>query len=782
MIFDVLSRLENVKKKGNGGYTARCPSHEDKKNSLSVAYKDGRILFKCFAGCKTEEVVNAIGLELKDLFDDSPLSTSKTLSLFDLAKAKHIPQEFLSELGVVQKGSAVHIYYRTKSGKLHSRYRIRTDVSAKHGSFWNKSQGKIIPYGLWLPYDKDRTVTIVEGESDCWTLLYHGIPVLGIPGTSCVHVLQNQHVSNISTIYVFSEPDKAGTEFPRRVANRLAEIGWQGNLKKISLPGYKDPNDFHIAVHGDSKKFRAAWNLAIESAVPIPIDYSDDHNVPSIEVSGGRLHLMADEAEKILIQSGGIYQRDGFLVYIGYDKRKEIEFPVIRNVEPHWLLDRLSKIIQWKKVDTKTKKTKNVDPPKDVIGIILSRRDTWNFPVLMGIVFAPTLRADGSILQEPGYDPQTGIFLYFGKWSFPRINENPSRNDALKAMESIKEIFEEFPFDGETDRSVAIAALLTSLVRRSLPTAPLFGFSAPRMRSGKSLLAKVISLVSMGFQGTVISYDEGKFSDEENRKRYLSILLNAEPIVIIDNIEAPLRGSTLSIILTEGRWSERILGRNETVSVQNSTLWLATGNNLSITGDLSVRSLICYIDPKMEKPEERSFRYNLEEFVLANRSKIVVSALTILRAYYVSGCPTVNISPWGGFDQWNNLIRASLIWLDEADPVSSRIRIEEGDEERELLSSFLAACWETVGEREFTLSEIIQEAKGEFLFDKKTFANGYPELMEKLVMISGGKEVNPRKIGKFLNKFVNRCEGGFQLKKAGKGSSGVLWKVCRKDT
>ena len=64
------SRLERVRKTARG-YTARCPAHEDRDASLSVAEgRDGRALVKCFAGCEVAAVVHAVGLEVGDLFPE----------------------------------------------------------------------------------------------------------------------------------------------------------------------------------------------------------------------------------------------------------------------------------------------------------------------------------------------------------------------------------------------------------------------------------------------------------------------------------------------------------------------------------------------------------------------------------------------------------------------------------------------------------------------------------------------------------------------------------------
>jgi hypothetical protein len=64
----VLSRLKNVATV-TGGWTARCPAHADRVNSLSIAEgEDGRALIHCHAGCEFEEVVAALCITVRSLF------------------------------------------------------------------------------------------------------------------------------------------------------------------------------------------------------------------------------------------------------------------------------------------------------------------------------------------------------------------------------------------------------------------------------------------------------------------------------------------------------------------------------------------------------------------------------------------------------------------------------------------------------------------------------------------------------------------------------------------
>ncbi len=67
-IADLLAKLEGVTKTASG-WTARCPAHDDRNPSLSIAEKDGKILFHCFAGCSFDAICAALGINKRDLFD-----------------------------------------------------------------------------------------------------------------------------------------------------------------------------------------------------------------------------------------------------------------------------------------------------------------------------------------------------------------------------------------------------------------------------------------------------------------------------------------------------------------------------------------------------------------------------------------------------------------------------------------------------------------------------------------------------------------------------------------
>lgn len=65
----VLSCLDKVKSTGTNKWKACCPAHDDKSPSLAITEtSDGTVLLKCWVGCTAQDIVSAIGLELRDLF------------------------------------------------------------------------------------------------------------------------------------------------------------------------------------------------------------------------------------------------------------------------------------------------------------------------------------------------------------------------------------------------------------------------------------------------------------------------------------------------------------------------------------------------------------------------------------------------------------------------------------------------------------------------------------------------------------------------------------------
>jgi hypothetical protein len=282
-----LSRLSNKKHSGNG-WTARCPAHEDVRNSLSIGIgDDGRILLKCHAGCTVEQIVSGLGLKMRDLFQDSLSSQTQAgtahphtsaqepeyrsenamtggLDLCEYAESKGLPEEFLKSLGITdqkyQKKMALRIPYLDSEGReIAARYRISMNGNDKFR--WRKGD-KLCLYGLWRIEDCWDYVLIVEGESDCQTCWYHGIPAIGLPGANNWNEARDApHLNHFSAIYVVREPDKGG----EAVENWLQKSSIKNRVFILNLEGHKDPSSLYLA---DRERFVENIRRAMASSVP----------------------------------------------------------------------------------------------------------------------------------------------------------------------------------------------------------------------------------------------------------------------------------------------------------------------------------------------------------------------------------------------------------------------------------------------------------------------------------------------------------------------------------
>ena len=516
---------------------------------------------------------------------------------------------------------------------------------------------------------------------------------------------------------------------------------------------------------------------------------------PVIELGGGKLPAIVDAAETALVSALGddLFQRGGLLVRL---TRLESETArrglrraqgslIIRPVELPHLVELLTVAARWMKFNEKVGGWVEVDCPER-IAKTLAARGTWALKSLTGTIEAPTLRPDGSVLATPGYDDATGLFYDPGNVSFPELKLNPSREEAREALRIFERLLSGFPFVDQnkerpgSDFAVAVSSILTALIRKSLKSAPLHAFGAPKMGSGKSLLADVVGMIATGRPCAVMS--PGEDANEE-KKRWLSVLLEGDPVVCIDNIERPLGGSTLCSILTQEIYKDRILGMSRTVTVSTAVTLLCTGNNLIFDGDLTTRVIPCDLDPGVERPEERHFDVDLYKYVPEHRAALVVAGLTILRAYVAAGRPPQEIPQFGRFEEWSDWVRSALVWLGATDPCVGRTRIEEQDPTRQGLGQLLVTWQDALPGRSVSVAEAIRttEEPAPMESSEETALIDYQHdrLRESIQAVAADRSgrINPRYLGNFLSRHVKRIEGGLRFERGDDRNKVATWLV-----
>ena len=108
----------------------------------------------------------------------------------------------------------------------------------------------------------------------------------------------------------------------------------------------------------------------------------------------------------------------------------------------------------------------------------LTRAWEWKFPSVAGIITTQTMRPDGTIMDQSGYDPTTRLLLLNPPQTKP-IPVEPSKDEARAALESLESLLAEFPFVDDVANSVALSTLITPVVRGAFSVAPMHIADAP---------------------------------------------------------------------------------------------------------------------------------------------------------------------------------------------------------------------------------------------------------------------------------------------------------------
>lgn len=630
--------------------------------------------------------------------------------------------------------------------------------------YWPKVEG--FDWGAHLK-QPGAIVGIVEGEAKALCLTLHGFPTVGIGGVDCIRThkggllipdLVSLAQSGVALRIIFDNDiaEKPDVQRALRVlAAELRKVNPSIEVKQVELPVGKDEpkgaDDFIVA-----KGIQAFAALAMQpveiDASPLPINVAPHRLLENLELID---QAIADSGEPA-------FQRGGELVFVEKageeDDGEEREPKTIARAPTATIIKSLSKqgvrqlamrVAKFERYDKRAKEYHPADCSNDMAQAYMEKLGGWRLPELDGIVEAPTLRADGSVLQTPGYDAVSRI-LFVPSAAFPEIPGNPTREEAEAALERLRLPFREFGFAEDVDVSVLLAAVLTAITRKAYRGAPMFGFGAHRPREGKSLLCSCVGLIATGHKPTATSQGG---SPEEDRKRMLSILRPADPVALIDNCIRPIEGDALCSIITEGTWADRLLCSNTMVKVDTRVTLLASGNKLTFSGDMCERSLLCQLDSRRGDPEARQFDFKADEECLADRPELVAAGLTIVRAYLANGAPHLDVKPWGGFEDWQRFVQKPLVWLGCADPCATRVAIKSNDPDREMLEQMIHLWRVVFGKRVIRTDTFATLGGGLVEFDGAQDQKlALRELAWQVSDSPASGELNKKKLGHWLKR------------------------------
>ena len=229
-VHDILSRLQGVNG-GGGQWSARCPAHDDKRQSLSISQgKDGQVLLKCHAGCTVESITSALGIEVKDLFQHQE-------------QRPHVVATYTYPTGAQKlRYSDKHFSWRHPDGK----------------GGWEYNR-KGVPHSLYVAGDLSGVVCVCEGEKDCDSLHKLGYDAVTGEDGAGPGKWRKEYTEQLKglSVVIFQDNDQVGRDYAQETAVALSKVCPLVKVMDLarmwsSIPEHADVSDL-IAHFGPEK-------------------------------------------------------------------------------------------------------------------------------------------------------------------------------------------------------------------------------------------------------------------------------------------------------------------------------------------------------------------------------------------------------------------------------------------------------------------------------------------------------------------------------------------------
>ncbi|TDB72452.1 hypothetical protein E1264_41890 [Actinomadura sp. KC216] len=416
-----------------------------------------------------------------------------------------------------------------------------------------------------------------------------------------------------------------------------------------------------------------------------------------------------------------------------------------------------------------------ITPPREILSSVLAGKTWPGLAPLRGVIGAPVLRRDGTLLQRPGYDPATGLYLA-AKVALPPVPDQPTDQQVSEARDFVLTRFlRDFPWSSPADRANYVALLVTPILRhftRSLTPFALIDATMPA--SGKSILTGGPGML---YGQRVIPW---AYTEEELRKSITAVLAEQVGVVVWDNLAegTVIDSATLALLVTAGVWSDRQLGASRNIATVNDRLWMATGNNLQVGGDMASRTVRVHLDPNMPRPEQRDqSRFgipHLDQWITtpSNQLTVLWHLLVLVLDWTRNGAPRADTVSMRQFTPWAQALGGFLAHHGIEGFLTNAADVRGIDEDETRWRAFLA-CWHTLhGTQPMTAAEL--RASGE---PDRIGSDELDRWEGQFITTHTGRPPNVLALGRLLTGQVGRWRGDYVIRSAKnqRGDRNVFW-------
>jgi len=305
----------------------------------------------------------------------------------------------------------------------------------------------------------------------------------------------------------------------------------------------------------------------------------------------------------------------------------------------------------------------DIDCTRELAQQVFSNQRWKGIPRIKAVSQQPTITPAGRIIQRPGLDQESGIYVASVPSDWEPIPNRVDDLNAFRSVESLCAIVNEYQFTrGGLGCSGWMSLVLTGVARPAIegPT-PMFVTEAQHPAAGKSMFLDLASIIASGECVDMVV----RGSSEENQKLIVSTIRQGKTWLAFDNekqgcvFACPVLASTL----TKHQVAGRVLGASVTVRAPNRLLICASGNQLTFSTEIARRTLLIEID---HQPGRSFTKTDLRKWVRENRVRLLRDALIILR--YGLSQPRVERRPLESYEEWSAMIRDTILTMEMPDP------------------------------------------------------------------------------------------------------------------
>jgi hypothetical protein len=597
--------------------------------------------------------------------------------------------------------------------------------------------------------------------------------VLSTRGAANCRVVDGRVPSGAPFVHAFSQNDPAGA----RWLTGIARFAGKPVANVVTPSQFKDLNEWALAgATGDEIL------AAIQSAQPVVAQEASGASRPSERLAYGQSHELNEERDldadrsraadpRALVRLPGdnwllsefahdlgsaiaphdIYVRGGMVVI------PDIGKGALRVMNPEYFRTWIERHVvpyKLKEGDSGSIKVRRSLAQMDASAVLSSEHFQRHLREIkrVNLVPLPVKRADGTIeLLLEGYDPASGVLTLPSGLTY---DLGMSLEDARRELDTL---LEEFCFADEgRSKAVALAGLLTLVGLSLMPEGillPVIIVLANAEGAGKTLLIKAIVVPVLG--ECVIGTKPT--NEEEMRKLLLAAVMEARPVLVLDNVREHLSSAALEAFVTTTVWSDRVLGVSKTFKGEKRTLVYITGNACTLTPDMRRRSLFAELFMREERAEERKFRRRLEVGeILAVRTRILSAAYALIRHWDAAGRPGCTKSH-SAFPQWTDTIGAIVETAGYACPVETPQIEAAGDTDGEAMRALVVALAAGAVLRTVDFSELVETAREAGAFDRILGPDGDLDRSQTT------------KFARILKRYDRRFIGDYLFRLEGKG-------------